>query len=201
MLFDGRLIISPQLEVLTVPGHRSATVWPWFRLPSTCLLKHLLSAPSLASCLGVRYVSCLSISVPRPWHSFMLCIKSGQTFHMRKTLKPRVWLERLTAANGNSTSVELIVTRGLRVLMLREAVRGINRGLVFLLSLSFLSSSTPPLLLLSILVAQLLISLSCPPALVLLGRRRRSRQPLRHQFSSRLGAYWVSYGLSFVHGL
>ena len=133
-------------------------------------------------------------------HEVIMSVRN-KTFHMQKTLKPRVWLERLTAANGDSTKVELIVTRRLRVLVLREAVCSINHGLAFLLSLSFLSSSTPPLLLLSILIAQLLVSLSCPPALVLLGRRRRSRQPLRHRFSSRLGAYWVSYGLSFAHGL
>jgi len=133
-------------------------------------------------------------------HEVIMSVRN-KTFHMQKTLKPRVWLERLTAANGNSTKVELIVTRRLRVLVLREAVCSINRGLAFLLSLSFLSSSTPPLLLLSILIAQLLVSLSCPPALVPLRRRRRPCQPLKHRFSLRLGAYWVSYGPSFVHGL
>jgi len=38
-------------------------------------------------------------------HGTILChiITSGQSSHMQKTLKPRVWLERLTAANGDST--------------------------------------------------------------------------------------------------
>ena len=66
MLFDGRLIISPQLEVLTVPGQRSATVWPLFRLSSTCLSINTLSTPSLTSSMGIRYTVCLSILVPRP---------------------------------------------------------------------------------------------------------------------------------------
>ena len=108
----------------------------------------LISQP--ANCTDVRYVLCLSILVPCPWHSFMSCIKSGQTFHMWKTLKPCVWLERLTAVNGNLTEVELIVTCRLRVLMLREAVCSINCSLAFLLLLSFLSLLSPSLLLLSI---------------------------------------------------
>ena len=66
MLFNGRLIISPQLEVLTVPGQRSATVWPLFRLSSTCLSINTLSTPSLTSSMGIRYTVCLSILVPRP---------------------------------------------------------------------------------------------------------------------------------------
>jgi len=123
----------------------------------------------------------------------MSCIKFGQTSQMRKTLKPRVWLERLTAANGDSTQVELIVARGLRVLTLREAVHSIKSWLSFTTFPQFpftpfhRSSSFTHIL-------------SCHRTLAPPGRRRRLHRHPKCQSFSRRGDCSRLFGSLSVHG-